>query len=527
MGISFDQFKKYANKNKEYTDTNDFDNKYETAKLYNYLKDIYDNRFIYFNGIVKDTRNYLKPLSENNTTIRSYFNINKILDNLRFFDTCFVQIKYELNGKYEVATYPISYNINYNFFQFVVDSIDLDFLGKIIPNKQINENFEEIDSEYSYMCITYAKTATDEMIERMENMNIELIISSNNILKMNNIATYTPTGDYNPATKKYVDDSIAAIPAPDFTGLATERYVDNKVLGLVDSAPEALNTLNELAAALGDDANFATTVTNNLANKADISDFELYKELNSPNTDIFTILNGTIAELAFLKITGNETETSKRYINIEKNVSKLETNSKLVISYLNNNNIVFLGSAFAIKYENTLKCTKTSTLQINDSSDQIQLVFYKNRYFDENGELVTDQSKCCVKIIYANTINTDEKVNFIDNLNLFLSVANSNSITKTNTTEYTPTGDYNPATKKYVDDRFVNIDIASTSWVQNSGGLYELTYTHNLASENITVQVYNTDSKYEMFVDTQIVDSNSIKITSDENPNCAIRIVKF
>ena len=83
------------------------------------------------------------------------------------------------------------------------------------------------------------------------------------------------------------------------------------------------------------------------------------------------------------------------------------------------------------------------------------------------------------------------------------------------------------ATENYVNNRFLNIDIASTSWVQNSGGLYELTYTHNLASENITVQVYNTDSKYEMFVDTQIVDSNSIKITSDENPNCAIRIVKF
>lgn len=91
----------------------------------------------------------------------------------------------------------------------------------------------------------------------------------------------------------------------------------------------------------------------------------------------------------------------------------------------------------------------------------------------------------------------------------------------------TPTNNKDLTTKKYVDDRFVNIDIASTSWVQNSGGLYELTYTHNLASENITVQVYNTDSKYEMFVDTQIVDSNSIKITSDENPNCAIRIVKF
>ena len=40
---------------------------------------------------------------------------------------------------------------------------------------------------------------------------------------------------------------------------------------LVDSAPGALNTLNELAAALNDDANFSSTVTTALGNKLDIS----------------------------------------------------------------------------------------------------------------------------------------------------------------------------------------------------------------------------------------------------------------
>lgn len=52
---------------------------------------------------------------------------------------------------------------------------------------------------------------------------------------------------------------------------ATQDYVTTQITNLVDSAPGALDTLNELAAALGDDANFATTVTNSLANKADTS----------------------------------------------------------------------------------------------------------------------------------------------------------------------------------------------------------------------------------------------------------------
>lgn len=54
------------------------------------------------------------------------------------------------------------------------------------------------------------------------------------------------------------------------TGFATENYVDTTIGNLIDSAPGALDTLNELAAALGDDANFATTVTTALGNKAPI-----------------------------------------------------------------------------------------------------------------------------------------------------------------------------------------------------------------------------------------------------------------
>ena len=50
---------------------------------------------------------------------------------------------------------------------------------------------------------------------------------------------------------------------------SSNSYTDNKVAGLLDSAPETLNTLNELAAALGDDPNFATTVATEIGKKAD------------------------------------------------------------------------------------------------------------------------------------------------------------------------------------------------------------------------------------------------------------------
>tara|TARA_B100001057_G_C22670141_1_gene879507 strand:+ start:20 stop:901 length:882 start_codon:yes stop_codon:yes gene_type:complete len=63
-------------------------------------------------------------------------------------------------------------------------------------------------------------------------------------------------------------DSVATQTAGNnSTKIANTEFVSTAVSNLVDSSPDALNTLNELASALGDDANFSTTVTNSLATK--------------------------------------------------------------------------------------------------------------------------------------------------------------------------------------------------------------------------------------------------------------------
>lgn len=53
------------------------------------------------------------------------------------------------------------------------------------------------------------------------------------------------------------------------TQLATTNYVDDTIDTLIGDAPDLLNTLNELAAALNNDANFATTILQQLGNKVD------------------------------------------------------------------------------------------------------------------------------------------------------------------------------------------------------------------------------------------------------------------
>ena len=59
-----------------------------------------------------------------------------------------------------------------------------------------------------------------------------------------------------------------------YTDARADARAQLKVDALVDAAPGTLDTLNELAAALGDDANFSTTVTNSIALKLAIADFD-------------------------------------------------------------------------------------------------------------------------------------------------------------------------------------------------------------------------------------------------------------
>ena len=97
-------------------------------------------------------------------------------------------------------------------------------------------------------------------------------------LYIRHLATTSDTGS---TWKRLLTDS-------DLTPLATTSYVDTAVSNLVDSAPAALNTLNELAAALGDDVNFSTTVTNNIAAVNERIDTEVFDAIATVDGNIPT-----------------------------------------------------------------------------------------------------------------------------------------------------------------------------------------------------------------------------------------------
>lgn len=79
------------------------------------------------------------------------------------------------------------------------------------------------------------------------------------------------------------------------TNTAIRSTISTEVANLVDSAPGTLDTLNELAAALGDDANFSTTVTTSIATKLASANVAVY----SANT------NGIAQPLSSVQMSDN------------------------------------------------------------------------------------------------------------------------------------------------------------------------------------------------------------------------------
>ena len=124
----------------------------------------------------------------------------------------------------------------------------------------------------------YAKVAdmNTELAKKVDKVEGKSLIDDAEIARLADVKNYDDTEvrglivgkadanhvhSYNDLTDKPVIPSIE--------GLATETYVNGKVADLVASAPETLDTLKELADALGNDADFATTITTSIGNKVD------------------------------------------------------------------------------------------------------------------------------------------------------------------------------------------------------------------------------------------------------------------
>ena len=108
-----------------------------------------------------------------------------------------------------------------------------------------------------------ASNLSTDADEHVDDRIAALIVGGNNITATYNDAAGTLTIDGQPG---YADSDVATYLSGN--GYATSTSI---IADITASAPSTLDTLNELAAALGDDPNFATTVTNSIALKAPLA----------------------------------------------------------------------------------------------------------------------------------------------------------------------------------------------------------------------------------------------------------------
>ena len=148
------------------------------------------------------------------------------------------------------------------------------------------------------------------------------------------------------------------------SGIATPGFVNAAVAGIVSSAPSTLDTLNELAQALGDDPNFATTTTNLIGTKASLA--------GAAFTGSVTVTNGYLS-VGSTMLSGSRLYAKERlYIGdnedirlyqVETGNPVFQTDSYLDLGATNNT-----GSNGVIKHGN--RGTYGGSLSITNNSDK-------------------------------------------------------------------------------------------------------------------------------------------------------------
>ena len=122
--------------------------------------------------------------------------------------------------------------------------------------------------------IDWSKIAPSSTVSTTELGYLDGVTSAIQTQLDSKLATSTAASTYAPLASPAltgVPTAPTAAANTNTTQVATTAYVQTEINDLIASAPGALDTLNELAAALGNDASFSTTVTNSLAGKLSLT----------------------------------------------------------------------------------------------------------------------------------------------------------------------------------------------------------------------------------------------------------------
>ena len=247
-----------------------------------------------------------------------------------------------------------------------------------------------------------------------------------NLLTKTNTTGYTPTNDYNPATKKYVDDNKYTLPIASKETLGGIKIGDNL----------EIDANGVLSASSGSDLmTHHFSISNSLSNIFKSINSQIYIRDESIINNLINKLNEALNVGCQINLIVDFTDSSIRDIPV-----RLSFNPCNVLKASNGNKTLYFSS------------------YISNSA-------YNN---------LSGYAECIIVEILMDCIFTNNVItSFQDNV-FKISVAPIRLLPTNNTISYTPTDDYNPATKKYVDSthykNMTGYDATKTQVLKNING---------------------------------------------------------
>ena len=179
----------------------------------------------------------------------------------------------------------------------------LNLTGAIVSGDIANDTIVDADINTAAN-IAWTKIAPSSTVSATELGYLDGVTSAIQTQIDSKLATSTASSTYAPIaspTFTGVPAAPTATAGTNTTQVATTGFVTTAVANLVASAPSTLDTLNELASALGNDASFSTTITNSIATKLPLAGGTMSGAIAMGNNKITGLATPTVSTDAATK----------------------------------------------------------------------------------------------------------------------------------------------------------------------------------------------------------------------------------
>lgn len=342
---------------------------------------------------------------------------NKTLAELGYIPYDDAELKQELNNKQDKGDYALKKDIP-DISSFITNSVN-DLINYYLKND------------------TYSKAEVNTLVNNITKVTISIVDTLPATGDSNVIYFVPKTGSTNDVYDEYVWISDAwehiGSTSADLTGYATESWVNTQIANFLTEAQ--VNAL-------------ITNALTSYALKSEVPNKVSQLQNDTGFITGYTETDPTVP--SYIKSITEEDIT--KWNNVGETIQELEVSEDIYISDLSTGiyRLKLTEGNYTI-YSSSNKSLSVSSV-INDA---YLIVSYRG--WSSYSWLLIDNN-----IQYGNNSKKFMlNINDITSGNVAKILNNTNALSKTNTTKYTPTNDYNPATKKYVDDILANIGSGS------------------------------------------------------------------